>query len=130
MTPALALLTGNETEADLERVRSALVAWLTDEQGPSLHQRLGLSRRAARCALRNAHLRAAAALLTGDPWPRAEQLAEACRAFEIRRWPRWRLTGPPPGAAALDLELYQARRFGEITLTPRQLFRIIASPSR
>ena len=125
MTPALALLTGNETEADMERIQAAMLAWLTDEQGPSLHQRLGLSRRAARCELRNAHLRAAAALLAGDPWPRAEQLAESCRAFEARRWPRWRLTGPPPGAAALDLELGQARQFGEIALTPRQLFNIL-----
>ena len=126
MTPALALLTDQATEADMERVRSAMLAWLVDDEGPSLPQRLGLSRRSARCELRNTHLRAAAAYLPqSDPWPRAEQLAESCRAFEARRWPRWRLTGPPPGAAALDLELYQARRFGEITLSQRQLFNIL-----
>ena len=125
MTAALRFVTGNASDADLEHVRAAMTAWLADEQGPSLHQRLGLSRRSARCALRNAHLRAAAALLAGDPWPRAEQLAESCRAFEIRRWPRWRLTGPPPGAARLDLALFEARQFGEITLTPRQLFNIL-----
>ena len=128
MNAALALLTGNETEADMERIQAAMLAWLTDDAtGPPLHQRLGLSRRSARCELRNTHLRAAAALLAGDPWPRAEQLAESCRAFEARRWPRWRLNGPPPGAALIDLELGQARQFGEITLTQRQLFNIIAT---
>ena len=127
MTPALALLTGNETEADMERIQAAMLAWLTDEQGPSLHQRLGLSRRAARCELRNAHLRAAAALLAGDPWPRAEQLAESCRAFEVRRWPKWRRSGPPSTATDLDRELFSARQYGDVCMSTRQTFRIITS---
>ena len=128
MNAVINIINGVSTEADMERIQAAMLAWLTDEQGPSLHQRLGLSRRAARCELRNTHLRAAAAYLPqSDPWPRAEQLAESCRAFEVRRWPKWRRSGPPTTASDLDRELFSARQYGDVCMSTRQTFRIITS---
>ena len=127
MNPALALLTGNETEADLGRIRLALERWLTDTDGPSLQAYLGISRSTARKALRDRHLRAAATYLDGGPWSKALALGEAARAFEVRRWPKWRRSGPPTTASDLDLELFSARQYGDVCMSTRQLFRIIAS---
>ena len=126
MNAALALLTDTATTADLERIQAALTAWLVDEEGPSLQQYLGINRAAARRELRNQRLRRAAAYLdaTGKT-DLAEQLAESARAFTVRRWPRWRISGPPPEATRLDLELFAARQFGPIDLGARQLLNIL-----
>ena len=127
MTPALALLTDTATTADLERIQAAMLAWLTDDAtGPPLHQRLGLSRRSARCELRNRHLRQAAALITATgATDRAEQLAERCRTFEVRQWPRLRRQGCDLDSPPLTRALYQARQFGPIDLGARQLLNIL-----
>lgn len=129
MNAAMSLLTGNETEADIDRIRSALTAWLVDPDtdGPSLQAYLGINRAAARKALRDRHLRAAAGCLPDlDPWPRSKLLAEAARSFTVRRWPDWRRSGPPSTATDLDLELYRARQYGDVFLSARQLYRITA----
>ena len=120
-------LAGDTSDETLAEVRARIHAWLTDDpRGPSLERRLALgTRRSARLARRDAILRAAAATIPGSPWSRATGLAQAVRAFEARRWPRWRIIGVPESAAPIDRLLFAARSLDSIPSTPRQLHTIL-----
>ena len=126
MSAAERFIVGTASEADLDQLRQALLDWITDtDKGPQLQARIGITRRSARTALRNQHLRAAGRHLSGERWQRATALADLTRAFLIRRWQRYQRTGLPADASPIDRELFQARRFAEIDLSPRALFDII-----
>jgi hypothetical protein len=119
-------MSGADDRETLAEVRGRIEKWLRDDRGPSLERTLGLGCRSlARTARRNALLRRAADTLEGTPWARAVALAEAVRAFEIRRWPRWRVSGIPAHASEIDRLLYSARSIDTIPSTARQLFSIL-----
>jgi hypothetical protein len=81
-----------------------------------------------RRAVRNAHLRAAYALVPGPtPWAKATALAREVGRFQALAWPRWRrLDAPPPGADRLRIALFLASRAHPLPTTARALFGICA----
>jgi hypothetical protein len=95
------------------------------ETGPSLEAMLGIgTRRALRRRLRNDCLRQAFEALGSD----LSRLAEQCRRFEARVWPRWKALGPPEPLTNVDALLYDARRAGgRLDLSERHL-RTICRP--
>jgi hypothetical protein len=121
-------MSGADDPQTLEEIRARIERWLTDDKGPDLARTLGLGCRSfARRNRRDALLRRAADALPGTPWGRAVALAECVRAFEIRRWPRWRITGVPEHATEIDRLLYSARLIDTIPATARQLFSILSA---
>jgi hypothetical protein len=119
------LLTGQDRISDRDEIRRVLTDWLQSDDPVALDRRLlGDSRQGARLRLRNLHLRRAAALLDHS----AIALSAACRAFDARRWPRWkRLGAAPDHASDVDRHLFAARQFGPVALTVRQLRTVIGS---
>lgn len=122
---------GGEGPEVLDDMRRRIKAWLTDdaERPLPLHRHLGLGGpQAARLALRDHYLTEAAALLEGpSTWQRCRQLAEAARAFEVRRWPIWRrFDSPPTHAGPVDAMLWHARHLGgELPATPENYLNIL-----
>ena len=119
------LLLGRETRDDLYRLQATLWRWLSDDDGPSLEARLHTgTRRALRRRLRDDCLRQAFEALGSD----LSRLAEQCRRFEARVWPRWKALGPPEPLTNVDALLYDARRAGgRLDLSERHL-RTICRP--
>jgi hypothetical protein len=132
MTPAaIAFMQGDTSPEVLAELRAAMLRW-SEQAGDKplgLNRCMGLGGpRAVRIELRLKHLVDAAAVLPGPShWARCQQLAEAARAFEIRRWPRWKkLDAPPPDARPVDVHLWHARRVGEeLPQTPEAYIGVI-----
>lgn len=122
--PAVILfLLADESQATLAALRTAMLGYYLQEgDAPlALHRCLGTGGPCAvRATLRRTHLLRAAAMLPGPTsWKRCTQLAEACRIFEVRRWPAWHKLDSPPGhATELDRVLMAARQFGSLACTP------------
>jgi hypothetical protein len=114
---------GDEGPDTLTALRAAMIGYYLQEGDKPLplHRCLGTGgARVTRAALRRHHLLRAAATLPGPTsWARCKQLAEACRIFEVRRYPTWRRMDSPPGhASELDRVLWSARQFGQLACTP------------
>lgn len=113
------VLSGQPSPESLAWLAAGARRWLEQEvdRPLPLERMLGIGRpRSVRAEMRRHHLRAAAALLDAPTrWKRCVELAEACRAFEARRWPVWRrLDAPPAHASPVDVELWRARQFGAL----------------
>ena len=125
MNAALRFMLAQDDEQDRAHLRRALRRWLFDPspRGQGLHGWMGLSKRSARCELRNAWLRRAAETLGNDP----DALADTIRTFQVRRMKAWQRTGGPPAdAKPIDMALFHAAQQGApIDLTARQLANII-----
>lgn len=96
--------------------------WLAQGLDAYLHDRVSLDVALGLCQpsqrhpatveameVRDTHLRCAADLIGGEPWPCAVALAARVRRFESCTWPRWR-EGENLPADPIDRELVQAFR--------------------
>ena len=111
MSAAERFINGTDTAADRERLRQALLCWISDtEQGPTLQARLGITRQSLRAELRRPWIQRAARLIrvAGDDWKRASAIRQAIRAHAIRRFEHWRRNGIPASATDLERALHQA----------------------
>jgi hypothetical protein len=133
MTAALDFLAGNTSPEVLVELRAQMLRWVEQagERSLPLHRFIGLGvPRFTRIALRNHHLLRVAAMLPGPTsWKRCEQLADACRIFENRRYPAWRaqkLDSPPDHATEIDRELWEARQFGPLACSPENYLDLLS----
>lgn len=133
MTPAaLAFMHGDTSPEVLADMRASLLRWAeqTGDKPLGLHRCLSLGGpRNTRASLRNHHLQLAAAMLPGpSSWARCQQLAEACRTFEARRFQAWKkLDAIPDRASELDRVLWNARQFGELACTPENYIDLLSN---
>jgi len=130
---ALDFLAGNTSPEVLVELRAEILRWAeqTGDRSLPLHRFIGLGGpRSTRIDLRNHHLRHAAAMLPGPTsWKRCEQLADACRTFENRRYPAWRaqqLDAPPDHATEIDRTLWAARQFGPLACSPENYIDLLS----
>ncbi len=73
-------------------------------------------------AIRDQHLKAASAMLGGDP----VELHRAVMRFESALWPRWKRQGHPTGRATpLNRELFHARQSAPLPSSVKQYRRIL-----
>lgn len=124
-----ALLDAREAPGLVERVRRGVALWIDSDGQMPLERYLGLQTPAkARQALRDVHLREAAALIrAGTLWLKASELARAAKEFELRKWPQWRrLDAAPAHATAIEQQLFKAMKVcGQMPHTGERMRKII-----
>ncbi len=130
---AIMFMLGDESPGTLSKLRTGMVGFYLQEGDRPLpmHRCLGTGGpRGGRAALRRHHLLRVSAMLPGPTsWKRCEQLAEACRTFETRRYPAWcsqKLDAPPDHATEIDRALWAARQFGPLPCTPENYIDLLS----
>jgi hypothetical protein len=126
---AIAFLEGGQDDEDLGWLRRGFALAFRD--GVTLEQALGLPNTGwrRRQALRDFWIREALAECVATlPWPQAEELARAGRAFERLQWPLWRQRETPPSdAPKRDRILFHMYRVGGKIPTARQLYNVLTA---
>lgn len=117
------LLEGQPSPEALAWLAAGIRRWLEQEGADRprpLHRVLGLGGpRLVRAELRRYHLARALELMPGPTsWRKRQQLAEACRLFEVRTWPAWQRHGRPESMSDLQRLLLSAREHGPLACTP------------
>lgn len=118
------------TVEDAQALRDGLRLWVLADGELPLERclRLPPTPRKLRQAVRDAHLRAAAAALGAPTWQTADALRDRVEVFLGRRWPAWfDLAGPPVHADRVDAELWHAARAagGALPTSTPTLFRLL-----
>ena len=127
----LRFIDGDESAAVLAELRAGMLRWAAQagDKPLPLQRVLGLGGPSiVRAELKRMHLLRAAELLPGPGrWRRCQQLADACRLFEFRRWPVWcGLDSPPERASDIERVLFEARQFGPLACTPENYLTLLS----